>query len=360
MLGNLTGWHLLIILAVVLLIFGAAKLPALAKSMGQSARILKSEIAAGKAESAAARRRVAHSVGRATRIDSSACDTRIRWSGTRTPGRRSSEAVMGMSSATATGRARPQRQMTLGQHLREFRRRLLWAAVGLVIGSVAGWFLSDFVLDAMRAPIVALAEEQHRLAELNYDNITGAFDLRIRIAITIGVVLSSPVWLYQIWAFLVPALSRKELKFGLGFFFSAVPLFLAGCAAGALVVPHIVALLTSFAPSGSSSFIQASDYFDFIQKLVLAIGIAFVLPVFLVLLNFVGVLSARTIIRSWRTALIAIVVFAGLATPSADVVSMFLLAIPMVLLYLAAAGIAHLHDRRAARAAAVLSATLVN
>ena len=207
---------------------------------------------------------------------------------------------------------------------------------------------------------MALAEEQHRLAELNYDNITGAFDLRIRIAITIGVVLSSPVWLYQIWAFLVPALSRKELKFGLGFFFSAVPLFLAGCAAGALVVPHIVALLTSFAPSGSSSFIQASDYFDFIQKLVLAIGIAFVLPVFLVLLNFVGVLSARTIIRSWRTALIAIVVFAGLATPSADVVSMFLLAIPMVLLYLAAAGIAHLHDRRAARAASVLSATLVD
>ncbi|GAA1964083.1 twin-arginine translocase subunit TatC [Microbacterium deminutum] len=248
--------------------------------------------------------------------------------------------------------------MTLGQHLREFRRRMIWAVVGLLIGSVAGWFLSGFILEAMRAPIAALAEQQHRLAELNYDNITGAFDLRIRIALTIGIVLSSPVWLYQIWAFLVPALNRKELRYGLGFFLSAVPLFLAGCAAGALVVPHVVELLTSFAPSESSSLIEASQYFDFVLKLVLAIGIAFVLPVFLVLLNFVGVLSGRTIIRSWRIALLTIVVFAGIATPSADVISMFLLAIPMVVLYLAAAGIARIHDRRVARTAAALDTAL--
>lgn len=244
--------------------------------------------------------------------------------------------------------------MTLGQHLREFRHRIVWAAGAVLLGSIVGWFLSDFVLDVMRAPIAALAAQQHRLAELNYDNITGAFDLKIQIAVTIGVVLSSPIWLYQIWAFLVPALTRKELKYGLGFFLSAVPLFLAGCAAGAFVVPHIVLLLTSFAPDGSSSFIQASDYFDFILKLVLAIGIAFVLPVFLVLLNFVGVLSARTIVRSWRVALLAIVLFTAIATPSADVISMFLLAIPMLLLYFTAAGIAHLHDRRVARVAAAL------
>ncbi|WP_460630659.1 twin-arginine translocase subunit TatC [Leifsonia lichenia] len=248
--------------------------------------------------------------------------------------------------------------MTLAQHLREFRHRIVWAAGAVLLASIAGWFLSGLVLDAMRAPIVALAEEQHRLAELNYDNITGAFDLRIQIAVTIGVVLSSPIWLYQVWAFLVPALTRKELRYGLGFFLSAVPLFLAGCASGALVVPHIVQLLTSFAPDGSSSFIQASDYFDFILKLVLAIGIAFVLPVFLVLLNVVGVLSARTILRSWRVALISIVLFTAIATPSADIVSMFLLAIPMVVLYLAAAGVAWLHDRRVARSAAALSAAL--
>lgn len=248
--------------------------------------------------------------------------------------------------------------MTIGQHLRELRRRIALSAGAVLLGSVAGWFLSPLVLDAMRAPISALAAQQHRLAELNYDSITGAFDLRIQIAVTVGVVLSSPIWLYQIWAFLAPALTRKELKYGLGFFFSAVPLFLAGCLAGALVVPHVVQLLTGFAAAGSSSFLRASDYFDFILKLVIAIGIAFVLPVFLVLLNLVGVLSGRTIIRSWRVALLAIMLFTAIATPSADIVSVFLLAVPMVVLYLGSAGIAQIHDRRVARSAAAMSAAL--
>lgn len=248
--------------------------------------------------------------------------------------------------------------MSLGSHLVELRRRLARAAGGILAGAIAGWFLAPIVLDAMRAPISAIALSQHRLATLNYDNITAAFDLKIQIAVTIGFVVSSPIWLYQLWAFFVPALSRKELKYGLGFFLSAVPLFLAGCAAGWFVVPHIVQLLTSFAPAQDGSFIRASDYFTFILKLVLAIGIAFVLPVFIVLLNFVGVISARAIIKSWRIALMTIVLFTAIATPSADVVSMFLLAIPMLLLYFLAAGIAALHDRRQARIASQLSPEL--
>ncbi len=108
-------------------------------------------------------------------------------------------------------------------------------------------------------------------------------------------------------------------------------------------------MLTSFAPNEDTAFIQAKDYFDFILKLVIAIGIAFVLPVFLVLLNFVGVLSAKSILHSWRIAMLVIVLFTAIATPSADVISMFILAIPMVALYFAAAGIAWLHDRRVAK-----------
>lgn len=245
--------------------------------------------------------------------------------------------------------------MTLGEHFVELRKRLFRSAAGVLAGTVAGWFLSGYVLNAMRAPIETIAKNQHRLAELNYDNITGAFDLKMEVAFTIGIVLSSPIWLYQIWAFFVPALSKRELKYGFGFFFSAVPLFVAGCAAGWLVVPHIVELLTSFAQSGDAALIQANGYFSFILKLVIAIGIAFVLPVFLVLLNFVGVLSAKSILHSWRIALIVIVVFTALVTPSADVVSMFVLAIPMVALFFAAAGVAWLHDRRAAKNATRLS-----
>jgi sec-independent protein translocase protein TatC len=247
-------------------------------------------------------------------------------------------------------------RMTLGEHFLELRKRLFRSAAGVLLGTVAGWFLSGYVLNAMRAPIEEIARSQHRLAQLNYDNITGAFDLKIEVAFTIGIVISSPIWLYQIWAFFVPALSRRELKYGFGFFFSAVPLFIAGCAAGWMVVPHIVQLLTSFAQSGDASLIQANGYFAFILKLVIAVGIAFVLPVFLVLLNFVGVLSAKSILRSWRIAMIVIVVFTAIVTPSADVVSMFVLAIPMVGLFFAATGVAWLHDRHAAKVATRLSA----
>jgi sec-independent protein translocase protein TatC len=242
-------------------------------------------------------------------------------------------------------------RMTLGQHLVELRRRLVVMSISILIGSVGGYFVSDWVLSAMSAPIHALAKQQHRLAALNYPGVTSAFDLKIQIAITVGIIVSSPVWLYQIWAFFVPGLTKRELRYGLGFFLTSVPLFLAGCLAGWLVVPHIVELLTSFAQSGDSSLLSASDYFDFILKLMLAIGIAFVMPVFLVLLNFIGILSAKVILKSWRIALLLIVVFTAIATPSADVVSMFLLAIPMIVLYFAAAAVAAIHDRRASRAA---------
>ena len=102
-------------------------------------------------------------------------------------------------------------------------------------------------------------------------------------------MISSPIWLYQIFAFLVPGLTRSEKRYTFGFFFTAVPLFLAGCFAGWFVLPHIVELMTSFVPQQDASYFDAKYYLDFVLKLVLAIGIAFVLPVFLVLLNFVGV-----------------------------------------------------------------------
>ncbi|WP_223690534.1 twin-arginine translocase subunit TatC [Leifsonia poae] len=248
--------------------------------------------------------------------------------------------------------------MTLGEHFVELRKRLFRSALGLLAGAVVGWFVSDYLLDALRSPITEIAKQQGRMAQLNYDSITGAFDLKMQIAVTVGVVLSSPIWLYQIWAFFVPALSRKELRYGFGFFFTAVPLFLAGAYVGWLLVPHIVTLLTSFAPGADSSIISAKTYFDFVLKLTLAVGVAFVLPVFLVLLNFVGVLSARSIIKSWRWAFILIALFTAIATPAADVLSMFLLAIPMILLYLAAYGVAWLHDRRVAKSAVRLEAEL--
>ncbi|WP_234661831.1 twin-arginine translocase subunit TatC [Agromyces marinus] len=246
--------------------------------------------------------------------------------------------------------------MSLGAHLVELRKRLFISAIAIVVGMVGGWILTDlFVWDAIQEPVNRVVEAQQGedavSAGIIFPTISSAFDLRLQIAFTLGIVISAPVWLYQIFAFLVPGLNTKERKYTFAFFATAIPLFFAGCAAGWFVLPNIVKLMTSFVPEGAETLLTAKEYIDFVLKLVVAIGIAFVVPVFIVLLNFAGILSAAAIIKSWRIAILVIVLFTAFATPSADVVSMFMLAIPMIGLYFAAYGIAALHDRRVAKRA---------
>src|SRR6187402_356825 len=192
-------------------------------------------------------------------------------------------------------------RMSLGQHLVELRKRLFRSAIAILLGAVAGWFLYSWVWPQLQGPITQVAKT-HK-ATINFTNITGAFDVHMQIAITIGLVISSPVWLYQIFAFLVPGLTSREKRYVFGFVFSAIPLFLAGCAAGWYVFPHIVELMASFVPAQSASFYDAKYYLDFVLKLVLVVGVAFVLPVFIVLLNFIGILSAKAILKGWRWAI---------------------------------------------------------
>ena len=240
-------------------------------------------------------------------------------------------------------------RMSFIEHLLEARKRLTRAALSILLGAVLGFLLAPAVLAALRTPILDIADSRN--ASLNYDSISGAFDLRIQIALYVGLILSSPVWLYQIFAFIVPALNRKEKRYIFGFFLSAVPLFLAGCAAGYFVFPHIVELLAGFAAPEDTSILLAKYYFDFAMKLILVVGIGFVLPVFIVLLNFIGVWTAKDVLKSWRWAVLAITVFCAIATPAADIFSMFLLAIPMTFLYFVAILICQIHDRIAARSA---------
>lgn len=250
------------------------------------------------------------------------------------------------------GRPYEDRRLPLGVHLRELRKRLSVAAIAIVVGAVAGFVLADPIFRLIADPIAQAGDRSDRMSGLNFTAVTQAFDLKLQIALTLGIIISCPVWLYQLWAFLVPGLVRRERRYAVGFIASAVPLFVAGCAAGLLVLPHIVEVMLAFATGGSASLLDARVYYEFVLKLLIATGVAFVLPVFLVLLNIVGVLSASSILRGWRIAVFLIAVFTALATPAADVLSMFLLAIPMVGLYFGAAGVALLHDRRHAKALA--------
>ena len=241
----------------------------------------------------------------------------------------------------------PERRMSLGQHLVELRRRLMFAGLAILGGGVAGWFLSDVVWDRLRAPILDIAADHD--AVINYDSITGAFGVQMQVALVLGLVISSPVWLYQVFAFITPAMKKREKRYVFGFFFTAVPMFLIGCFTGWLIFPRIVEFMAQFVPPEDASFYNAGYYLDFVLKLVLATGIAFVSPVFLTLLNFAGVLRGMTILRGWRWGILASIVFAALATPAADVIAMGLIAVPLVVLYFATAGIAIWRDRIADR-----------
>lgn len=239
--------------------------------------------------------------------------------------------------------------MPLGAHLRELRRRLAISLSAVAVGTIAGWLASEPVWLALEGPVRQVASAQSHNAQLVFPTITSAFDLRLQIALYAGIVLASPVWLYQSFAYFVPGLTRRERRYAIGFTMSAIPLFVAGCAAGWWVLPHIVDLMTSFVPSGSSSYLDASYYFQFVVKLALAMGVAFVLPVFLVLLNLVGVLSANAMLSGWRVAVLVITIFTAIATPAADIFSMVLLALPLIGLYLVACAFSAFHDRRANR-----------
>ncbi|PRI12267.1 twin arginine-targeting protein translocase TatC [Leucobacter massiliensis] len=235
--------------------------------------------------------------------------------------------------------------MSLGEHLVELRKRLMISAAAIVVALVAGWFLSSWVWDVLRMPIRDL-EGQGRDAIIAYGDITSGFDTKVQISLFIAILIASPVWLYQIWAFLAPGLTRREKLYGVAFLGAAVPLFLGGAYAGWSVMPNIVRLMASFQPEEDAFYLTARSYLDFAIKLLLAVGVGFVMPAFLVMLNFIGVLRGRSILKSWRLAILLIILFAGIATPAADLMSMFLLAAPIIVLYFAAATIAIVHDKR--------------
>ncbi|WP_427175099.1 twin-arginine translocase subunit TatC [Arthrobacter sp. 92] len=236
--------------------------------------------------------------------------------------------------------------MPLLDHLKELRNRLIKSAIGVVIGGVGGWILYDPVLHALKEPVDRIAEHTGGVSSVNFSSIASPFDFKLQLSLLIGAVISSPVWIYQLWAFITPGLTKKERRYTLGYMAAAVPLFLAGVWAGWLVVPQVVRALTQFTPSGFSNMVDARDYVDFVTRMVLFMGLAFLVPVVLVGVNMAGIIRGRTILKAWRITVFMVFVFAAIAAPGADAFSMFLLAGPLLVLFFAAIGLCILNDRR--------------
>lgn len=236
--------------------------------------------------------------------------------------------------------------MPLKEHLREARNRLVKAGMATIGGTVAGFFLYAPVLEALARPVEELNAREGRQASLNFDGVATPFDLMIQVSIFLGLVLSSPVWLYQLWAFVTPGLKSKERRISLGFISVAVPLFLAGLWLAWSILPNAVRVLTDFTPGGFSNIITVSVFITFLLRLMLSFGIAFLLPVFLFGLNMVGIVTGAQILKAWRITVFLVCLFAAMAAPGADAMSMFYLAAPMLVLFFAAIGLCLLNDKR--------------
>jgi sec-independent protein translocase protein TatC len=246
-------------------------------------------------------------------------------------------------------KANPEGRMALKDHVRELRNRLVISGVAVLLGAVGGWFLYDPVMVAVQQPLMEISAQQGRRAEINYGSVGSPFDLKIQVSIFLGLLVSSPVWIYQIWAFITPGLKRKERRYTLGFMFAAVPLFLLGIYFGWIVLPEIVKVLTMFTPQGGVNQILATDYLTFVMRMFLSLGVAFLLPVVLVGINFAGLVSGRQVIKSWRIVVFVVCVVAAMAAPGPDATSMFLLAGPLLVLFFIAVGVCLLNDKRRAR-----------
>ena len=163
------------------------------------------------------------------------------------------------------------------------------------------------------------------------------------------MVISLPIWLYQLWRFITPGLHRNERRWAVGFVAVAVPLFGAGVMLAYLLLPYGLQILFGFTPDGVENIVAVDRYLSFFLRMMLVFGIGFLVPLILVLLNFAGVLPGRRLLSWWRWIIICVLLFAAVATPTGDPINLALLAGPILLLVMLAVAVALLNDRRRAR-----------
>jgi sec-independent protein translocase protein TatC len=239
--------------------------------------------------------------------------------------------------------------MSLAGHLHELRNRIIISVVAISLLAIVGWVFYDPIFSVLADPYRQAAEKLGADGEtvlLVLDGIAAPLVFQLKISFVVGVVLASPIWLYQIWAFITPGLHTNERKWTFVFVGTATPLFLAGAALAYFVLPKGITLLLGFTPENVTNLNNLSDYLSFIIRMLLVFGLAFELPLFIVLLNFAGLVTGAKL-SSWRRGIIfAIFVFAAVGTPTGDPITMLLLAIPMWLLFEAAVFICRVRDRR--------------
>lgn len=247
----------------------------------------------------------------------------------------------------------PDGTMALVDHLRELRYRVIWSFIAfsiifvvcLVVEMKYHWFYDIITHPLFQAKDGYEARTGQRVL-ITTEGIMGGFSLSMKIAAIASLIITCPVWIWHLWAFVMPGLLENEKKYTLRFMGSAIPLFLMGVAMSYLVMPKGFEVMMTFNPPDTTQINEMNKYLTFELHMLLIFGLSFLLPVVLVALNLVGVLRGRTLSRMRMIAVFACFVFGAIATPSTDPFSMLALSAPMAILYVVAEIICNLHDKR--------------
>lgn len=242
-------------------------------------------------------------------------------------------------------------RMALADHFRELRARLMISVVALVVATVASFFIYDQLIELITGPFNQARDMLGADADTRIfvSGVGGGLMIQLKLCALCGLVVSSPVWLYQVWAFVLPGLHRNERRWTIVFVTIAGPLFAAGVALGYYVLPKGLQVLISFTPADMENLNDFNDFFSFMVRMLLVFGISLEIPFFVILLNLAGVVSGKTLGRYRPWIVLGTFVFAAVATPSTDPFSMLMLATPMLMLFFVSEVIARLVDRRRAR-----------
>ena len=242
--------------------------------------------------------------------------------------------------------------MSLYDHLRELRYRVTIAALGIVAGGAFAAFFYDTLISWVMAPWRKAREtlEVTRGADTMVvnDGVTAPFTLAVLVCVVAGILLSAPIWLYQLWAFVAPGLVAKEKKYALAFVGVSFPLFLAGCWLGYIVWPKGIEVLLSFTPKDQdiTNLLEMTNFLGMEIKIILVFGLSFLLPVVVVGLNLAGVVRGY-MLKKWRKGVVfGSVVLAAIATPTTDPFSMLALAIPVTGMFFIAEFICRIWDKK--------------
>ncbi len=239
--------------------------------------------------------------------------------------------------------------MPLLEHFRELRKRFFASAVAIIVGAAVGWFFYDSIVRTLSKPICDLAltsvSAGGQCGSLYINGVLGPLNLKISVSFFVGVILSSPLWLYELWAFVSPALKKKERRYSLLFIFLATPFFAFGVWFAYWLLPVAIQQIMGLTPSTLTNLIRFDEYLVFVLKLLVVFGIAFELPVFLIALNLMNIVSGKAMLRPWRYVVFSITLFAAIFVPTGDPFTMLFLAVPMWFFYFLAAFIGVLHDR---------------